>query len=421
MTSGRIQAISDVAAALLSAEVEIGSAFARQWWRDNQDTGELESETHSARDVVQRCAHSLMADVIADVDISDLSGPGQRFAEAGLSATTVLDWFRGLESTITDFVLGLDEIDLHIVRQTHSRVSAFFDASSSSELQNFENTFDELGTWYSAVANDMVAYLTSGAAVDEGSVNRQSRKLGLDPRLPYRAIAIRADSGISAHRWALIRHRLVTVVTRLNSQPNPLVQERKGLLLALISPATSNAELVQMLESLLDDPELKRTLYVGTGETVDCLADAGRSCRQALSALEIGMFREQQGKVTQCTDVILEVLLTHNHWVSHRLIDSRLGPLVGKPNIIETLRAYIDCNMSLQRTAEEIFVHPNTVAYRLRQITKLTGRDMRNVSDLADLSVALAALDVIKMYGNTGAESTNLHSAILAGADARID
>ena len=38
-----------------------------------------------------------------------------------------------------------------------------------------------------------------------------------------------------------------------------------------------------------------------------------------------------------------------------------------------TLLAYLDCDLNIKRTAEQLVVHPNTVRYRLRRIAELTG------------------------------------------------
>jgi hypothetical protein len=78
------------------------------------------------------------------------------------------------------------------------------------------------------------------------------------------------------------------------------------------------------------------------------------------------------------------------------------------------LRAYINCDMALQRTAEELVVHPNTVAYRLRQIATLTGRNMRRVVDLADMMVALAAFDVVAMGSDQEKGRVDLRALLLA-------
>jgi sugar diacid utilization regulator len=146
---------------------------------------------------------------------------------------------------------------------------------------------------------------------------------------------------------------------------------------------------------------------------VTSLPAAGRSCRQALSALEIAMYRGQRGRTVQCTEVILEVLLAHNVWVSNRIVASRLEALIEKPHLLQTLRAYLTAEMSLQRTAEILMVHPNTVAYRLRQIATLTNRDMRKVTDLSDLIVGLTALDVVEMRRDQSQGGVDLRAKLL--------
>ena len=99
--------------------------------------------------------------------------------------------------------------------------------------------------------------------------------------------------------------------------------------------------------------------------------------------------------------------------MSNRIVNVRLGPLLEKPHLVDTLRAYITAEMSLQRTAELLVVHPNTVAYRLRQIASLTGRDMRHITDMADLIVGLTALDVVEMRRKGGKDRVDLRAHLL--------
>jgi sugar diacid utilization regulator len=58
-----------------------------------------------------------------------------------------------------------------------------------------------------------------------------------------------------------------------------------------------------------------------------------------------------------------------------------------------TLRAYADCDLNVARTAERLFVHPNTVHYRLRRVKELSGRDPRRLAELVELLTALRLLE----------------------------
>lgn len=51
----------------------------------------------------------------------------------------------------------------------------------------------------------------------------------------------------------------------------------------------------------------------------------------------------------------------------------------------ETLLAYVAADLNVKQAAERLIVHPNTVRYRLRRISELTGRDIRRFEHLVDL------------------------------------
>ena len=54
-------------------------------------------------------------------------------------------------------------------------------------------------------------------------------------------------------------------------------------------------------------------------------------------------------------------------------------------SLMETLRAYLDSDLDVARTAAALYVHPNTVRYRLRRISEVTGLDTQSFSGLVDL------------------------------------
>jgi sugar diacid utilization regulator len=57
----------------------------------------------------------------------------------------------------------------------------------------------------------------------------------------------------------------------------------------------------------------------------------------------------------------------------------------GSGALMETLRTYLDSDLDVARTAEALYVHPNTVRYRLRRIGELTGHDPQRFSGQVEL------------------------------------
>jgi DNA-binding PucR family transcriptional regulator len=66
-----------------------------------------------------------------------------------------------------------------------------------------------------------------------------------------------------------------------------------------------------------------------------------------------------------------------------------MGPLADAgPTLVETLDAFLDSGGAIEACARKLFVHPNTVRYRLKRITDFTGRDPTQPRDAYVLRVA---------------------------------
>jgi DNA-binding PucR family transcriptional regulator len=58
-------------------------------------------------------------------------------------------------------------------------------------------------------------------------------------------------------------------------------------------------------------------------------------------------------------------------------------------DLLVTLRAFLDCNGSWSRTAQQLHLHLNTVRYRIARVEELTGRDLSRMDDRTDVYLAL--------------------------------
>ncbi|MGH3243020.1 MAG: PucR family transcriptional regulator [Spirillospora sp.] len=411
--------LATVARKLESASTALANEFVRQYV-SAAESGSVDRQApveafDMAVNVIGVCASGLSG----DGPIGELpSARGSRVALQGRSVVEAVEWLRLLERVVTDHVLanagtGPEGIGMDDVRAVLGRLAELFDVLCTRELESFTSTYNELAGWQARVSTDLLSCLIAGPAVDASTVNDQARMLNINPHQPFRAVAAYHEPAPTAQQWARVRRRIMEVLWRHDPRREILLRERRGVLLALVPLDRPGPGLVPLLTEMLDG-EPGRSLFVSAGEPGKSLPAAGHSCRQALSALEISIYRDQRGHVTQCTDVILEVLLAHNRWVSNRLIETRIGQLVEKPHLLDTLRVYITCDMALQRTAEELLVHPNTVAYRLRQIATLTGRDMRRITDIGDLNVALMAYDAIQMRRDREEARTDLRARLFA-------
>ncbi|WP_203597081.1 PucR family transcriptional regulator [Actinomadura bangladeshensis] len=90
------------------------------------------------------------------------------------------------------------------------------------------------------------------------------------------------------------------------------------------------------------------------------------------------------------TDVLLDYQLSRPSGALAGLA-ALLAPLDPKPELLRTLERYLACDLDRRTTGAALHVHPNTVAYRVRRISALTGLDPARPSDLRLLHAALIA------------------------------
>jgi DNA-binding PucR family transcriptional regulator len=57
--------------------------------------------------------------------------------------------------------------------------------------------------------------------------------------------------------------------------------------------------------------------------------------------------------------------------------------------LVRTLRVFLDCSGSWTKAADAMFVHVNSLRYRIRRVEELTGRDLSSLADQAALLLAL--------------------------------
>ncbi|SEE00256.1 PucR family transcriptional regulator [Ruania alba] len=127
------------------------------------------------------------------------------------------------------------------------------------------------------------------------------------------------------------------------------------------------------------------------GPEVPELADAGRSARAALSALDAVRAWPSAPRPVHADEILPERVLIGDSDARRTLLTDVYGPLqqVGGP-LLQTLSVYLNEGRSLEATARQLYVHPNTVRYRLRRIASVTGWDPVDPREGFVLQIAIA-------------------------------
>jgi DNA-binding PucR family transcriptional regulator len=110
-----------------------------------------------------------------------------------------------------------------------------------------------------------------------------------------------------------------------------------------------------------------------------------------VAAAEVSLLVGRRRTTAYFEDVLPEVLLRDNPVTARRLVTARLGVLLDRPLLLETLVAFLESGLSLRATAKALHIHENTASYRLRRILELLGVTHPSALVRADLQLALLA------------------------------
>jgi DNA-binding PucR family transcriptional regulator len=130
---------------------------------------------------------------------------------------------------------------------------------------------------------------------------------------------------------------------------------------------------------------------VVAGPTVASLAEAHRSAADAMSGLRAVVGWPAAPRPVRSVDLLPERALAGDPEAEWQLVDRIARPLEEATGaLLETVTTYLEVGGVLETCARQLFVHPNTVRYRLRRVVELTGRNANDPRDALVLRIALA-------------------------------
>lgn len=126
------------------------------------------------------------------------------------------------------------------------------------------------------------------------------------------------------------------------------------------------------------------------GHEVPSLVDASKSAKAALAGFAVARSWRNAPRPTLADDLLPERAFAGDPLARSTLINKIYRPLQAhSTDLLATLWCYLDNGRSLEATARELFVHPNTVRYRLKRVSDVIGWDATGAREALILQSAL--------------------------------
>lgn len=314
---------------------------------------------------------------------------GERRAGQGVPLESVIQAYRSTERTILlDLFSGSARWPAALTQRYANLIITTFDLLTEEMINAYRETASAIEAAQRRVENELVVGIANGTVTPGGDLDRWTQALGVEQATPWFSFVI-GSTGETDHIDVLrLRQRIVRALQNGVSGP-VLFGDLGALTVALARPRASADVLRQRLQEAIESFGSPTDYAIGVGGISQDLTSAHESCREARDAAAVALTGRHANRVVAFDDALLEILLGREPTLATRLVDSRIGALRDHPHLIQTLEALVACDHSQSAVAKALFVHPNTVTYRIRRIQQLTGFDPLVMSDFIQMATAL--------------------------------
>ncbi|MBQ7789391.1 MAG: helix-turn-helix domain-containing protein [Clostridia bacterium] len=162
-----------------------------------------------------------------------------------------------------------------------------------------------------------------------------------------------------------------------------------------LEPDTPSLDIEKIAQNISDtvSTEFYCKVGIGIGTVVDNIKDLARSYKESQIAIEVGKVFESEKEIIsyenlgigrliyQLPTTLCEMFLTEVF--KHGSLETL------DKETLQTIQVFFDNNLNVSETSRKLFVHRNTLVYRLEKIRKLTGLDLRQFDHAITFKVAL--------------------------------
>ncbi|MDR3120856.1 MAG: helix-turn-helix domain-containing protein [Clostridiales bacterium] len=233
-----------------------------------------------------------------------------------------------------------------------------------------------------------------------GDISIRAKELHISARALRVALIIRLEKDQEIYSHEIVQNlfpdRLKDFVIVIDDENTALIKELKG--------GEDTREINQIAKNIIDtlNTESMIKAKIGVGTPVEMISEIGRSFKEAQTALLVGGIFESDKSVINYNSLGLGRLI---YQLPETLCKLFLDEVFAKGayesldnETILTIQKFFENNLNVSETSRLLYVHRNTLVYRLDKIQKITGLDLRNFDDAIIFKVSM----LVKKYLDKG-------------------
>ena len=184
------------------------------------------------------------------------------------------------------------------------------------------------------------------------------------------------------------------------------VDEKNSIVVKELSPEDTYTEVQKIADSMLDmlSSEAMLSTRVSYGTIVNEIKEVSRSYKEAKMALEVGKIFFVDRKIVAYNALGIGRLIYQlpiplcKMFIKEIFAD--VSPDDFDEETLETIAKFFENNLNVSETSRQLFIHRNTLVYRLDKLDRATGLDLRVFDDAITFQIALMVVKYMKYMEN---------------------
>lgn len=180
------------------------------------------------------------------------------------------------------------------------------------------------------------------------------------------------------------------------------VDESTVILIKALEPGEGYEVIEQTAQTIVDmmNTEAMLNVRVAYGTIVNELKDVSKSYKEAKMALDVGKIFYAEKRVNAYNTLGIGRLIYQLPVNLCKIfIEEIFGanmPLDFDEETLNTVNKFFENNLNVSETSRQLFVHRNTLVYRIEKLEKSTGLDVRTFDDALTFKIALMVVNYMK-------------------------
>ena len=180
------------------------------------------------------------------------------------------------------------------------------------------------------------------------------------------------------------------------------VDESNIILIKALEPNTTHEDIMQIAHTIVDmvNTEIMINVKVAIGTIVQELKDVSKSYKEAKMALNVGKIFYSERNISEYTTLgIGRLIYQLPVSLCKMYIEEIFGDHIPEEldeETLHTINKFFENNLNVSETSRQLFLHRNTLVYRIEKLQKSLGLDIRTFDEALTFKIALMVVNYMK-------------------------